>query len=416
METQRCKGSRDLLPEDMARFRHVEQVFRSSCLDCGYGEIRTPTLEYLHLFTSVGTLTPGMLSRVYSFLDWDGWSGERVALRPDGTIPAARLYIENLADVRPSKLFYVENVFSFEETGRESRERWQCGAEILGSARPLADVELIRLALDILGKLGIRGVRLHLSHAGVIGALLAGLGLTPAMQAEVFNQVLEGDTEALKRVIGANPSFRDAMSLFFEVKGKSAGYLQNLEALLGQAIAGSELETSMKDFITIAQCLTDLNCEYEIDVATGKWFEYYTGIIFRFHHDGQVLGGGGRYDDLIPLLGGGDVPASGFALRIDRLTDVIADWKDVRPSILVRSDADGADTMPLCFEIVDLLREAGHTVELDQGYTGATDHRWIVSLQGTQARPAFVVTDQASGTATEADSSVEVLETLSKCS
>ena len=139
----------------MARFRHIEKVFRSCCLGWGYKEIRTPTLEYLHLFTSTGTLTPNMLSRVYSFLDWDGWSGERVVLRPDGTIPAARLYFENLPQVRPAKLFYVENVFSYEETGRESRERWQCGAEIIGSARPLADVELIMLALETLGQLGI---------------------------------------------------------------------------------------------------------------------------------------------------------------------------------------------------------------------------------------------------------------------
>ena len=171
---ERCKGSRDLLPEDMARFRYIEQAFRSCCLGWGYQEIRTPTLEYLHLFTSTGTLTPSMLGRVYSFLDWDGWSGERVALRPEGTIPAARLYIDNLPQSRVARLFYVENIFSFEETGRESRERWQCGAELIGSDKPSSDVELILLALETLGKLDIKGVKLHLSHAGLIRALLWG--------------------------------------------------------------------------------------------------------------------------------------------------------------------------------------------------------------------------------------------------
>ena len=72
MTTQRCKGSQDLLPEDMTKFRYIEKVFRSCCLGWGYKEIRTPTLEYLHLFTSTGTLTPSMLNRVYSFLDWNG--------------------------------------------------------------------------------------------------------------------------------------------------------------------------------------------------------------------------------------------------------------------------------------------------------------------------------------------------------
>ena len=95
MISQRCKGARDMLPDDTERFRHIEDAFRSSCLNWGYQEVKTPTLDYLHLFTTAGTLTPSMLNKVYSFLDWDGWSGERVVLRPDGTIPVARLYIEN---------------------------------------------------------------------------------------------------------------------------------------------------------------------------------------------------------------------------------------------------------------------------------------------------------------------------------
>ncbi|RLC95405.1 MAG: ATP phosphoribosyltransferase regulatory subunit [Chloroflexi bacterium] len=416
METQRCKGSRDLLPEDMAKFRHIEHVFRSSCLGWGYEEIRTPTLEYLHLFTSVGTLTPEMLSRVYSFLDWDGWSGERVVLRPDGTIPAARLYIENLAGVRPARLFYVENVFTFEETGRESRERWQCGAEIVGSARPLADVELIALALDVLDKLGIQGVRLHLSHAGVIASLLARLGLTSAEQAEAFNRILAGNSESLRDLIGAAPQLKDAVSLLFEVKGESAGYLRNLQALLGRPSPDPDLDASMNDFIAIADSLTGLRHEYEIDIATGKGFEYYTGIIFRFYLDGRVLGGGGRYDGLVPLLGGGAVPASGFALRIDRLMEHIAAWEEVKPSVLVRSEVDGTAVVPLCFEVAGLLRKAGHAVELDQGYTGPTAHRWVVSLQGTAASPRFAVADRASGATVQADSPAQVVEAVGKCS
>ena len=98
MENQKCKGMRDLLPNDMICFRHIEDAFRTCCLKYGYQEVRTPTLEYLHLFTATGTLTPSMLGKVYSFLDWNGWSGERVVLRPDGTIPIARLYINNLSE------------------------------------------------------------------------------------------------------------------------------------------------------------------------------------------------------------------------------------------------------------------------------------------------------------------------------
>jgi len=191
---RRCKGNRDLLPQDMESFRNVEEAFRSSCLKWGYEEIRTPTLEYLHLFTSTGTLTPSMLGRVYSFLDWDGWSGERVVLRPDGTIPTVRLYIESLTQASPAKLFYVENIFSFEETGKESRERWQCGAEMLGSTSPSADVELIMLAQEVLRKLGISGTMLYLSHAGLIRSLLREMGLDPAQQDRIFDQIMASTT------------------------------------------------------------------------------------------------------------------------------------------------------------------------------------------------------------------------------
>ena len=184
MRTQRCKGTRDFPPAEMARFRLIESAFRDCCLKWGYKEVRTPILEYLHLFTSVGTLTPSQLSKVYSFLDWDGWSGERVVLRPDATIPVARSYIETMQDQKLAKLFYVANTFIFEETGKENRERWDCGAELIGAGSTIADVELITLALDILKKLGLTKIELRLSHAGLIRALLAEFGLTPQEQAE----------------------------------------------------------------------------------------------------------------------------------------------------------------------------------------------------------------------------------------
>jgi len=415
VKTQRCKGSRDLLPEDMARFRYVEGVFRSCCLEWGYKEIRTPTLEYLHLFTSTGTLTPNMLNKVYSFLDWDGWSGERVVLRPEGTIPAARLYIENLLQLRPAKFFYVENVFSFEETGKESRERWQCGAEMVGGAKPSADVELMLLALETLSKLGIKGVALHLSHAGLIRALLCELGLTPAEQNQIFDRILDGDIEAVKKMMSVNPQLRDSVPVLFGLKGRSPGFLQNLKASLVKVFPN--LEASMGDFVTIAQLLSELGCEYQVDIASGKGFEYYTGIIFRVYFEGHEVGGGGRYDDLIPLLGGGNISASGFALHVDRFMNFIEGWQDTSARVLVRGEVNTVKGEQVCFEIASLLRKAGYVAELDQGYTGASDHRWILSIQGAEEKPIFLLTDQTSGKIMKADSPAKILGILqaSKC-
>jgi len=132
MRVRQCKGFRDLSPQEMGRFRFIAQAFRDCCFGWGFSEVRTPTLEYLHLFTATGTLTPGMLGRVYSFLDWDGWSGQRVVLRPDGTIPVARFYIDNLAGKGLAKLFYLANIFRFEETRRRRESGGRVGSSLSG--------------------------------------------------------------------------------------------------------------------------------------------------------------------------------------------------------------------------------------------------------------------------------------------
>src|SRR3989304_4731173 len=170
MKIQRCKGMRDLSPSEMTVFRLIEKVYGDCFNKWGYREVRTPTIEYLHLFTSAGTLTPGMLGKVYSFLDWDGWSGERGVLRPDGTIPVARLYSEGIQRGL-ARLFYATNIFIFEEAAEKTRERWQCGAELIGAGSALADAELVALSLEGLKKLGLKKVGLRLSHAGLIKAL-----------------------------------------------------------------------------------------------------------------------------------------------------------------------------------------------------------------------------------------------------
>ena len=218
MKVDRCKGFKDLLPEEMVCFRLIEDTFRDRCLKWGYREVRTPTLEYLYLFTSVGTLTPGMLRRVYSFLDWDGWSGERVVLKPDGTIPVARMYIENMAAQKIARLFYMTNVFMFDETGKKSRERWQCGAELIGVNSPMADAELIALAIEVLQKLGLKNIELRISHAGLIKALLAKLTLSHSEQDRIFDRILNGDREA-DTVTGYE---REIVGILEECEGSSA--------------------------------------------------------------------------------------------------------------------------------------------------------------------------------------------------
>ncbi len=391
MRVQRCKGTRDLSPEEMAIFRFIEGSFRDCCLKWGYKEVRTPTLEYLHLFTSVGTLTPGRLGKVYSFLDWDGWSGERVVLRPDGTIPVARLYIESMEKEKLAKLFYVANVFIFEATGKQTRERWQCGAEMVGVSTPSADVELVVLALEVLKRLKLDGVKLKLSHAGLIRAVLARLGLSSEEQARVFDRILDGDGKALAELKLNRPGLEKTLSSLLELKGKSSGFVKDLEALFAPDLSG--LQLYIDDLMGVAGLLEALGADYQVDLASGRGFEYYTGVIFQIFKGKEQIGGGGRYDALIPLMGGKDTPASGVALYLDRLMglvepEALAEAEALR--ILVKAKAPEAEEG---FVIVSRLHEAGYRAEFNLGAQVGADFDWTLDVQSKA--PKFILTSRA---------------------
>jgi len=378
MKIQRCKGMRDLKPAEMQVFRLVEATCRDACLKWGYGEVRTPTIEYLHLFTSAGTLTPTMLGKVYSFLDWDGWSGERVVLRPDGTIPVARLYTEGQPDGGLARFFYAANIFIFEEDAAKTRERWQCGAELIGAGSALADAELIGLSLEILQKLGIKSIELRLSHAGLIKALLAKLGLSAEERDRLFDRILDGDAAVLEEAGGKNPGVVSALRPLLGLKGKAPGFLRNQRAVLAGSMP--EVRPPLDDFLNTVAILDDLGIGYRIDLASGAGFEYYTGVIFQMYAGDEKVGGGGRYDALIPAMGGGDVPASGFALYIDRLMGLVKTEdlvKSTSQRVLVRPALP--ETVKEAFKVAAGLRRAGYVVELDLGEKRAIP-RWTVEV------------------------------------
>jgi histidyl-tRNA synthetase len=354
MKIQRCKGMRDMSPAEMAVFHRLEGICRDCFIKWGYREVRTPTIEYLHLFTSAGTLTPTMLGKVYSFLDWDGWSGERVVLRPDGTIPVARLYTETMSGQGLARLFYAANMFTF-ETGDKNRERWQCGAELIGAGSAVADTELIALAMEIVNKLGAKDVELRLSHAGILKALLAKLKLNPDEQHKMFDSILDGDTTILTKVSRSIPELSDLLN----IKGQTTGFLRENREALCRALP--EIEPSLDDFLKTISILDSLEIKYQTNISSGAGFEYYTGIIFQLFMGKEKIGGGGRYDALIPSMGGGDVPASGFAIYLDRLINLV---RNMLPPPAEKVLVKGPNAKEV-FKIADALRKSGFIAEID---------------------------------------------------
>jgi histidyl-tRNA synthetase len=413
MKNQKCKGMQDLLPEDMLRFRRIEDTFRTCCRNWGYQEVRTPTLEYLYLFTATGTLTPGMLSKVYSFLDWDGWSGERVVLRPDGTIPVARLYIDNLSGQELAKLFYVTNIFAFEGTGKENRERWQCGAEFFGGTKFAPDMEIILLAEEVIRRLGVRNVRLQLSHAGLVKALLKEFKLSPAEEAKITDRILEGNWQALTKAKTASPEIDRLMAALLGLKGKSSSFLHNVKASFPKA--SRDFKSSLDEFLSITTLLDNLGCSYEIDVASIHGFEYYTGICFQFLAAGEKISGGGRYDKLVPLMNGEDIPACGFALYVDSIMKLLPLEKGEKGKsrILVKGEALIPEIAKACFAVAESLRGVGQPAELDFTGREESSYRWVILVSGKEPSQ-FVLKDCLQKRRREVASMAEILKVVSR--
>jgi histidyl-tRNA synthetase len=349
---------RDILPPEMARFRRIEDAFRAVCLGWGYREVRTPTIEHLYLFTAAGTLSPQMLDGVYSFLDWDGWSGERVVLRPDSTIPATRLYVENLAGETAAKLFYVQNVFRF-QGGDDTREDWQCGVELIGATPRLGDVELIVMAIEVLERLGVK-TGLKLSDPGILRAILDQAGLSHADRIAVYDRILSGDSSALaelqQNLAGAPP-----LSETLSMEGAGGAFVNNLSSLLATAVPG--VEGPLDELTAVCEMLDAIGIETAVAPLLVRDFEYYTGPAFQLFAGEARVGGGGRYDALVSQIGGKSTPASGFALDIEPLLPLVGEGRAGEASISIHCKSGGRSSDALAIAVA--LRRKDFAVEVD---------------------------------------------------
>jgi histidyl-tRNA synthetase len=312
----RSRGMRDLLPGDMRAFRRVEDAFRAATGRWGYDEIRTPTLETYSLFTITGGLTPDMLSRVYSFLDWDGWSGDRVVLRPDSTIPVARAATEAALPL-PARLCYVQNVFRFQAS--DDRETWQCGLEYLGAPAPQGDLEVAALGCEVLEALGLKPV-VRIGHVGLVRA---------ASEAAGGAGFAAGGASALAG-LRENTALASALRTFVDLASRPLVSVEAIDNVRALAPAGAV--AAIDDVAGVARALTDSGRDVVIDFGMPRDFAYYTGVVYEFQADGETWGQGGRY-----APGGEATPATacGLALDLDHLARHVSASTRRRTSVSV---------------------------------------------------------------------------------
>ncbi len=307
---QAPRGTFDVLPDDAARREVVEAHAKKILEAAGYRRIETPTFEATELFArGVGEATDIVQKEMYTF---DDGGGRSLTLRPEGTAPVARAYIEHGMHKlpQPVKLWYLSSFFRAEAPQRgRYRQFWQIGAEVIGSAAAAADAELIMLLATLLEALGVKDTRL----------LLASLG-TPATRAEYREELmayLRAHEDQLSHEVRTRIELNPLRAFDANDPGTRA-VMRDAPKLLDR-LSPADAE----HFAEVRALLDDAGLPYEIDPTLVRGIDYYTRTLFEFQSGAlgaqSAVGGGGRYDRLIEQLDGPATPASGWAAGVERM-------------------------------------------------------------------------------------------------
>jgi len=310
MNFRKPKGTKDILPKDMHKWHYVEKTIREVMSLFNFTEIRTPTFEYTDLFNrGVGSQTDIVGKEMYTF---DDKGGDSMTLRPEGTAPVVRAYNENSmgADSPVHKLYYMTNMFRYErpQAGRY-REHTQFGAEIIGSDSLTTDVELISLAKEVYNRCGITNFKVKINSIGKPDERKNYVNLLREFLQKHINKLSE---DSKKRLEGNTLRILDSKNESDkEITNSAPKILDNL---------GKE---SKDRFEKVLSGLTELGINYEVDFRLVRGLDYYTDTTFEFVSEElgaqDAIGGGGRYDGLVELLGGKPSPGVGFGSGIERV-------------------------------------------------------------------------------------------------
>jgi histidyl-tRNA synthetase len=353
------KGMNDLVAPDIAVWHALEAAVRRTFERFGYEEARTPVVEDTALFVrSVGEATDIVGKEMYTFEDK---AGRSLSLRPEGTAPLVRAYIEHaVAQKEPlTRWWYLGPMFRYErmKTGRY-RQFWQVGAEAYGASGPAQEAELIDLAMQLFRSVGLGGIRLEINSLGDADTRPLYLD-----QLRAFLRRRKGDlcAECQER-IEKNPL------RVFDCKNPDC------QAVLKEAPAITDAlgPEAKEHFAGLQRKLAALDIPFTVNPRMVRGLDYYTRTAFEFLSDDAVLGtasavgGGGRYDRLVKELGGPDTPAVGWALGMDRLCLLMraaGEVKPLGPELFVAVAEEGVADAALA--VVSRLRKAGHRVDFD---------------------------------------------------
>ena len=361
MKLQKPKGTQDILPVDSAKWQYVENVARETFKKYNYGEIRTPMFEHYEVISrSVGDTTDIVTKEMYDFHD----KGDRhITLRPEGTAPVVRSYVENKLFApevqKPVKVYYIGSMFRYErpQAGR-LREFHQLGVECFGSKNPATDVETIAMAYQLFNTLGIKDVTLHLNSLGNTDSRLA------YRQAliDYLTPMRESLSKDSQRRLEENP-----LRVLDSKEKEDKVAVENAPSILDYLD-----EESQTHFDEVRAMLDSLNIPYVIDTNMVRGLDYYNHTIFEFittvDKSELTICAGGRYDSLVEYFGGPETAGFGFGLGLERLL-LVLDKQGIELPVEENLDVYiavlGSGANGKALELVQSIRYQGFKAERD---------------------------------------------------
>lgn len=304
------RGTQDLLPDRTPAWVFVENRIREVVTRYGFGEIRTPIFERTELFQrGVGESTDIVQKEMYTF---DDRKGRSLTLRPEGTAPVARAFVEHKLNARgkPTKLFYLGPMFRYErpQAGR-FRQHHQVGAELLGAEDPAADFEVIALLVDILTDLGLKEPQVLLNS---VGDAACRPKFSETLRKYLQERLQELCPDCVRRteqnplrVLDCNvPGCREVAKDIPSIQDHLCDDCRKHQDAVTSLLAGGGIEFIQSDRLV-------------------RGLDYYTRTVFEIQHGGlgaqNAVGGGGRYDGLVGEVGGSQTPGVGFSSGIERI-------------------------------------------------------------------------------------------------
>ncbi|KYH42250.1 MAG: histidyl-tRNA synthetase [Candidatus Bathyarchaeota archaeon B63] len=367
---QTVRGMRDFLPEEARRLRFIEQAARETARLYGYEEIITPVIEHYELLAA--KIGEENRRRMYVFEDM---GGRRVALRPEFTASIARVVATKLQSApKPLRLFSVGSLYRYDEPqfGRY-REFWQANFELFGSSMPEADAETIFLTESFLKRIGLRSYWFKVGHVGVLRGIFEHEGIDEETQNSIMQRLDKKETEDALRIIEESSPSKACLEAVKGLLGTSGRDSAKIVARMREIVKGyPKAIEAVENLDEILGLLKTGGVEAEIRLEAGfaRGLEYYTGMIHEVYVPEMeiAVGGGGRYDKLVEVFGGGSTPAVGVAMGMDRLSIAL----EKQGATAVSGPPMRLLVIPVersmlgeAFKVASMLREEGFSAEIE---------------------------------------------------